>query len=233
MMHPQDEGIVQRTWIRLLRFGFRLLYNEMAWSYDMVSWLVSLGHWRAWQQAALPFIRGEQILEVAHGPGHMLVELGRQGFQVFGVDLSPAMGRQAIRNLKKCQQSAPLTRADIGFLPYRSGSFDSVMSTFPAEFIVEPRTILELYRILVPSGRVVIVPEGRLKGGGLVRRFIAWLFTITGQRVEPAEQGWLSQLWIEVEGRIQDAGFSIELKKIDLEESEATVVILTKPDIEE
>jgi ubiquinone/menaquinone biosynthesis C-methylase UbiE len=200
----------------------------MAWSYDTVSWLVSLGQWRTWQHAALPHLRGKRILEVAHGPGHMLVELDRKGFQAFGSELSPAMGRQAARNLEKSEQSAPLTRADVCFLPYRSGSFDSVLSTFPAEFIVDPRTILELYRVLVPGGRVVIIPEARLKGGGLVRRFIAWLFTITGQRVEPAEEGWLAQSWIDVEQRIQDAGFSISIEKVDLDESEATVVILTK-----
>lgn len=229
MIRHQEEGFLYRAWFRLVRFGFRLLYNEMAWSYDAVSWLVSLGRWRTWQHAALPYLHGRRILEVAHGPGHMLVELDSKGFQVFGSDLSPAMGRLAARNLEKSEQSASLTRADVCYLPYRFGSFDSVLSTFPAEFIVDPRTILELHRVLVPGGRVVIVPEGRLKGGGLVRRFIAWLFTITGQRVEPAEEGWLSQMWIEVEQRIQDSGFSISIEKVDRDESEATVVVLTKP----
>ena len=31
------------AWRRLLQFGFRLLYREMAFTYDWVSWIVSLG----------------------------------------------------------------------------------------------------------------------------------------------------------------------------------------------
>ncbi|MCB9446672.1 MAG: class I SAM-dependent methyltransferase, partial [Ardenticatenaceae bacterium] len=49
-------------WKKLIRFGFRLLYNELAWTYDAVSWLVSLGDWRSWQQAALPFVLGPDVL---------------------------------------------------------------------------------------------------------------------------------------------------------------------------
>jgi hypothetical protein len=43
-------------WWRLVRFGFRLLYNEMAFTYDAVSAVVSLGEWRSWQRAALNFL---------------------------------------------------------------------------------------------------------------------------------------------------------------------------------
>ncbi|MBM4425321.1 MAG: hypothetical protein FJ030_18410, partial [Chloroflexi bacterium] len=33
----------------LLRLAFRLLYNEFAFTYDLVSWAVSVGQWRQWQ----------------------------------------------------------------------------------------------------------------------------------------------------------------------------------------
>ncbi len=39
---------MQKLWVGLIKFGFRLLYQEMAWTYDWVSWLVSLGEWRRW-----------------------------------------------------------------------------------------------------------------------------------------------------------------------------------------
>ena len=38
---PQNS--LEKTWWSLIRFGFRLLYNEMAFTYDTVSWVVSLG----------------------------------------------------------------------------------------------------------------------------------------------------------------------------------------------
>ena len=80
--------MIRKRWQQLVRFGFRLLYNEMAWTYDMVSWSVSLGEWRLWQQAALPFVSGETVLEIGHGPGHMLLALQNMGVAVTGLDLS-------------------------------------------------------------------------------------------------------------------------------------------------
>lgn len=225
----QDAGFLMRSWYRLLRFGFRLLYNEMAWTYDSVSWLVSLGQWREWQRAVIPYLVGSRILEVAHGPGHLLVDLSRRGYHVFGLDLSLYMGRQARRNLSRADQSAPLTRGDVRALPYISESFESVLSTFPAEFIVDPGTIRELNRVLQPGGRIVLVPEARLKDGGLIRRFIGWLFVITGQRIEPSEEGWLAQIWIEAEGRFTGVGLKATIEKVELEDSEVMVVVLTKP----
>ena len=51
-------------WKRLVSFGFRLLYHELAWSYDLVAWLVSCGQWQNWGRAALPYLVGECVLGV-------------------------------------------------------------------------------------------------------------------------------------------------------------------------
>jgi ubiquinone/menaquinone biosynthesis C-methylase UbiE len=224
----EDAGLLRRSWYRLLRFGFRLLYNELAWTYDSVSWIVSLGQWQRWQSAAIPYLDGKRILEIAHGPGHLLVELSRQDYEVFGLDLSPQMGQQARKNLSDSNEKAPLTRGDVRALPYAQESFESIVSTFPAEFIVDSRAIREMNRILVPGGCIVIVPEARLKDGGLLRRFIGWLFTITGQRIEPAEDGWLAQIWAEAEERFLGVGLSATIEKVELEDSEVMIVVLQK-----
>lgn len=98
------EGLIQesgrpspivKSWRWLLQLGFRLLYNELAWTYDGVSWLVSLGRWQDWGKVALPFIRGPNILELAHGPGHMQLALKSEGFQAYGIDLSPYMSSRS------------------------------------------------------------------------------------------------------------------------------------------
>jgi SAM-dependent methyltransferase len=100
--------MVQELWIKLIRFGFRLLYNELAWTYDAVSWLVSLGHWRQWQRAALPFVMGQRVLEIGHGPGHMLAALRAQGVNVIGLDLSPFMGQMARQRFRRLP-ATPIT----------------------------------------------------------------------------------------------------------------------------
>ena len=169
-----------QLWYRLVDFGFRLLYNEMAWSYDIVSWLVSLGEWRTWQFAALDFVEGERVLELAHGTGHLLLEMHRRGLPVIGLDFSPAMGRIARRRLQKAGIELPIIRATALTLPFMENSFDTVVATFPTEYIFEPETLQAVRRVLVPQGRLVIVLGGGLKGQGVLERLIKWVYVLTG-----------------------------------------------------
>ena len=70
-------------WERLVRFGFRLLYNELAFTYDIVSVIVSMGAWRCWQRAALKNIHlplTAHIIELAHGTGNLQLDLYANGF---------------------------------------------------------------------------------------------------------------------------------------------------------
>jgi len=64
--------------------AFHLLYHEAAWAYDAVAAAVSLGQWRAWGAAALPFLPGPRVLELGHGPGHMLIALTAAGYDAAG-----------------------------------------------------------------------------------------------------------------------------------------------------
>jgi ubiquinone/menaquinone biosynthesis C-methylase UbiE len=60
---------------RAVKLGFHLLYHQFAFTYDAVAWFVSLGQWQAWGQAALKRVRGPRVLEIGHGPGHLLIAL--------------------------------------------------------------------------------------------------------------------------------------------------------------
>src|SRR5262245_42103543 len=76
------------VWMRgFLRWSYGLLYNQLAWTYDLVSWIVSAGQWRAWQRSALPFLPGRPVLEVAHGTGNLLLDLLSLGLEPVGLDL--------------------------------------------------------------------------------------------------------------------------------------------------
>jgi ubiquinone/menaquinone biosynthesis C-methylase UbiE len=227
-----------RLWWRLVTFGFRLLYNEMAWSYDAVSWVVSLGQWRRWQLAALPHLHGRDVLEIAHGPGHLLLEMMRQGYRVTGLDLSPWMGRQARRRLRRAGLPAALVRGEAHRLPFAAASFDTVLSTFPTEFVIWPETLAAVYRALRPGGRFVIVPEARLTGQGPVHTFLEWLYTITGQRRAPvpgtaAPQSGPPVLpdthpWREYGRRFTAAGFEVQVVPVEQSNSRVTVVVAQK-----
>jgi hypothetical protein len=61
---------MKRLWWGLVRFGFRLLYNEFAFTYDTVSKVVSLGAWRCWQRAALKYLAVPPGARISNGSRH-------------------------------------------------------------------------------------------------------------------------------------------------------------------
>jgi SAM-dependent methyltransferase len=184
---------VRRLWWAWVRLFFDLLYNRFAWTYDWVAWIVSLGQWNAWGRTAIPYLCGERVLDLAHGPGHLLAAMAVKGLAPVGLDLSPYMGRMARRRLTKAGLSVPLVRARAQALPFRDGCLDSVVATFPTEFILDPVTLHETARVLhhpipgerVLAGRLVVVAWARLGGRDPISRFIGWLYQVTGQG-EPA-----------------------------------------------
>jgi ubiquinone/menaquinone biosynthesis C-methylase UbiE len=184
-MHaPSEDEVTNRSglWEQLIRSGFRLLYHELAWSYDLVAWLVSFGKWQAWGRTALPHLVGERVLELGHGPGHLLAALAKQGFRPVGLDLSPQMGRLARRRFRRAGMVATLVHGRAQTLPFPVHTFDSVVATFPTPYILDPATLAEVVRVLRPEGRLVIVAGARLSGKDALSRFVEWLYSITGQR---------------------------------------------------
>lgn len=182
------ERKVRRLWWGFLRFFFRLLYNELAWTYDLVAWVVSLGQWNAWGRAAIPYLvshrrsQGGQVLELAHGPGHLLTAMARHGLDPVGLDLSSHMGRLVRQRLKKAGRPwIPLVCGRAQTLPFPDSYFEWVVSTFPTDFILDPSTLREVARVLRPGGRLVVVAWVRIGGRDLLSRFLRWLYQVTGQ----------------------------------------------------
>lgn len=212
----------EKLWWKTVTFGFHLLYNEMAWTYDFVAWSVSLGQWRNWQRAALSYLNiqaGERVLELAHGTGNLQLDLYAAGYQRVGLDLSPAMGRIAQRKLRRHHLEAPLVRGQAQHLPFANHTFDAIVSTFPTPFIIEPATLRETCRVLKPHKRLVIVPMGVLTGGGVMKNALETAYQITGQRGPwPAD----------IAQRFSDAGFNVEVLTHPCPYSIATVLVATR-----
>lgn len=211
-----------KLWWRLIRFGFRLLYNELAFTYDLVSTVVSLGAWRCWQRSALTYLeapRGARILELAHGTGNLQLDLNERGYLPVGCDLSPSMGRIARGKLERHKLPIRLVRGDARRLPFAAEAFPAVVSTFPTDFIFMPETLEELYRILQPGGLLLIVPNGALTGDRPSDAAIEWLYRITGQR---GGEG------LDVVGYFARFGFAAKVIQEPCPRSIATVIIAWK-----
>ncbi|NLX11924.1 MAG: class I SAM-dependent methyltransferase [Chloroflexi bacterium] len=208
-----------KSWWRLVRFGFRLLYNEMAFTYDAVSWIVSLGQWRNWQRAALDHLNtppGARILELAHGTGNFELDLLAAGYRPVALDLSRAMGRIARRKLREHGYLPLLVRGQAQALPFPDASFPAVVSTFPTEFIVDPATLGEIVRVLQPGGRLVVVFNGVLTRGSLARDALEFAYRATGQRGP----------WpVDVEGRMRAAGLEPSIVTATLPRSQVLLFL--------
>ncbi len=220
--HKAIDLLIRTLYTRLLRFGFRLLYNEMAFTYDAVSWIVSLGEWRSWQRAALKHLNvlpGAPVLELAHGTANLQMDLRAAGYDSIGYDLSRAMGRIARRKLRRAGIVPKLVSGYAQALPFGAEQFAAIVCTFPTDFIIDPATIREAHRILKVGGRLVFVPNGAFSGRGLAKDGLEAVYRATGQR-----GGWPS----DVEQRFSGAGFTLTQVIEPCRISVASVIIAQK-----
>lgn len=213
------------AWAAVVRLGFRLLYNELALTYDVVSWVVSAGAWRCWVRASLSFLPPSEagiVLELAHGTGNLQIDLYNAGYRAIGLDLSAAMGRIAAAKLRRPGIPIPLVRGRVQTLPFADATFSSVVSTFPTDFIVDPLTLRECFRVLSPGGALVIVPNAILTSRGWLSSVLEWLYRITGQRGGSTAEP-------DVRVLFSPYGFDATVHQVECPRSQVTVIVARKP----
>jgi SAM-dependent methyltransferase len=208
----------------LLRPLYDLLYHQFAWTYDFVAAVVSLGQWQDWVRASLPFVQGASVLELGYGPGHLQVALAEKGYRVFGLDESRFMSRLAGKRLKKARLPIRLSRGYAQNLPFASSSVQSVISTFPSEYIFEPHTLEEVRRVLSPGGNFVVLPWAWITGRGVLERVAAGLAHVTGETPGPA-----GSIPAGLRERFQEAGLEVAWEILPLRSSALLVINATKP----
>ncbi|HMP40463.1 MAG TPA: class I SAM-dependent methyltransferase, partial [Roseiflexaceae bacterium] len=74
-------------------------------------------------------------LELGCGPGHLQQQLAESGMPVYGIDASPFMIRRSRRRADRNGYAFQLLRADARRLPFANRCFDTVMATFPSDYI--------------------------------------------------------------------------------------------------
>lgn len=191
----------------------------MAWTYDWVAALVSLGMWNEWIKTVLPYLEARRTLELGHGPGHLQAELLQKGYPVTGLDLSPQMSRQAARRLRKKGFQPRLVRGRAQALPFPEATFQRVLATFPSEYIIDPHTLTEIARVLAPGGQAVILAFAWITGNKVIEKAAAWLFRITGETPEWEDR------FLEP---VRKAGFQVHIDWIELKSSRLVIILAAK-----
>jgi ubiquinone/menaquinone biosynthesis C-methylase UbiE len=215
---------------RLLAIAFRLLYYEMAFTYDWVANLVSLGQWWKWQEQAFAFLPpGGRVLELGHGTGHMQNKLAKRGYLPFGIDLSPQMGHLAKRYLAgQGERAVACVRASALALPFPSASMPAMLATFPTNYIFQPPTLREIRRVLTPQGKLVVVLAAVPRPGGVLRTLARALFWLTGE--SPSQTATLPAEWqTAIENIYTHAGLHAELHTAELKDSWVWLVVVGAP----
>ncbi len=206
----------------LLRIFFRLLYHSFAWAYDFVAAVVSVGQWRSWVMAIVPDLAGPRVLELGHGSGHLQVRLFTEERLAFGLDESGQMGRLAHKRLLRNGFTPRLTLGLAQELPYPANTFHQVVATFPSEYIFEPRTLLEIYRVLAPGGETIVLLGAWITEKRWYGQLAAWLFKVTGQAPPKWDDRYLEPM--------QQIGFQSRAEYVSLSSSTLLVVHLKKPE---
>jgi ubiquinone/menaquinone biosynthesis C-methylase UbiE len=225
---PEAKSGVLYTFLKTF---FHELYHRFAWIYDIVAYFVSLGKWQSWVKNSLQFLEGEKILELGYGPGHLQIDLAVNGYIPFGIDESMYMARQAQhrfnRSFSRLSPASPprLVRGVAETLPFADDSFDSIVATFPTEYIFNSTTLNEIMRVVKPDGKLVVLLSARPVGSNLIDKANLLLFRWT-QQIPPQD--------VDLKSFVvpfTKAGVPAETRLISINKSELLYIISTKPRI--
>jgi len=141
----------------------REMFSGIAGRYDLLNHLLSLNidkRWRRKVRAGISDILVDQdavILDVACGTGDLSLELKRGAkAQVLGTDFCRPM--LAIAQQKSVDLAISYSEADAMELPFGDDSFDAVTIAFGLRNLPNvQRGLAELFRIVKPGGRLVVL----------------------------------------------------------------------------
>ena len=175
--------------------GIKKLFDNIASDYDRLNHILSLNIDKGWRKKAVCEIVDRQqplkVLDVACGTGDFTIEIAGKavkGSEILGVDISEGMMAVGREKIAKAGVNATMEMADCEDLPYEDNAFDRVSVGFGVRnFENLDVSLKEMYRVLIPSGKVVILELSLPKN-----RFIRWCYKQYFQKILPAIGGKIS-----------------------------------------
>lgn len=102
---------------------------------------------------------GSNVLEVAPGPGYCAIELAKLGnYEIVGLDISKTFVEIASANAAKAGMRVDFRRGNVSDMPFGDETFDFVLCRAAFKNFTEPKRALdEMYRVLKPGGKALII----------------------------------------------------------------------------
>ena len=160
----------------LRKWLFETLYKNK-YLYRFASTVPFAGQWRVWQRLVLTRLRGHDVLELGCGLGDLLADMIEAGYNCRAIEQSPPMVAAARETLqhRKLGERAWVIQGSAQSLPFSDASFDTVVSTFPTEYIYDTDTIAEVARVLRPGGRLIVVEGANLIPVGFLQPLLVFV----------------------------------------------------------
>ena len=206
----------------------RGVFNSVAYRYDLMNDLMSVGIHRFWKRVAVESIAirpGMQILDLASGTGDlaraMIKRTGLNGFVVLA-DINHRMlstGRDRFINSGHLKGFG-WCQCDAELLPYPENHFDRVTISFGLRNVTEKgQALAEMNRVTKPNGKVLILEFSKPTSQSLTKFYDLYSFgmlPILGQIVTGDRESY--QYLVEsirkhpdqetLKNLIEDAGFT-------------------------
>jgi ubiquinone/menaquinone biosynthesis C-methylase UbiE len=99
------------------------------------------------------------VLEVAPGPGYCAIELAKLGnYEIVGLDISKTFVEIACANAAKARMRVDFCQGNVSDMSFGENTFDFVFCRAAFKNFSEPkRALQEMYRVLQPGGRALII----------------------------------------------------------------------------
>lgn len=147
------------------------MFDSIAFKYDFINRFLSFGIDIGWRKKAIGKLKQlapQQVLDVATGTADVAIMTYKmlKPQQITGIDISQGMlqlGREKIET-QGLQQQINLLLGDSEHIPFPDNSFDAITVAFGVRnFENLDKGLSEMYRVLKPGGRLVVLEFSRPK----------------------------------------------------------------------
>ncbi len=159
------------------------MFNAVAPRYDLLNRLLSLGYDKRWRKLAVnefESVANKTYLDVATGTADIALEMASRQpppHKIIGMDFSQSMlelGNNKVSDIKLIPASAE-------HIPLKDKIFDGVITAFGVRnFSDAEQGLREMYRILKPQGKIVVL-EFSFPQNGLLQ----WLYRFYFENILP------------------------------------------------